>query len=296
MNKRFSILVATALFISSLSLFISCGGDEGDDPKPEMKATSIELVSGGNQTAIVETTLENPVIVLVKDQEGNVFAGETVKFASSISVGIAVTDANGKANITWTLGASEGTQTLTITGTSSLTGSPLSITATAIHKPIIGEFYEGGVVFYIDETGAHGLVCAVRNFNQYIPWGCKGTEITGADGTAVGTGAQNTLDILAGCNTAGTAADSCANLSINGFNDWFLPSQDELNLIFVNRVTIETTAIENGGESFADTYYWTSTQYPEYNYEFAYYQNFKDAEQNGSYKDNTCQARAVRTF
>ena len=143
MNKKFSILVATALFISSLSFLISCGGD--DDPKPEMKASSIELVSGGSQTAMVETTLENFIEVLVKDQEGNVFAGETLKFAvteGSISAASVVTNANGKASITWTLGTSEGTQTLTVTGTSSLTGSPLNVTATATAAPLVATSIE----------------------------------------------------------------------------------------------------------------------------------------------------------
>ena len=107
--------------------------------KAPLAATSIELVTGGGQSALVETTLNNPIKVLVKDQDGNGFAGTTVNFVvteGSVSAASATTDANGMASITWTLGATIGSQLLTVTavkadGTTALTGSPLTVTATA---------------------------------------------------------------------------------------------------------------------------------------------------------------------
>ena len=199
-----------------------------------LQATSIELVSGGAQTAMTEDQLTNPIEVIVKDQNGDPFAGEVVNFAvteGSVSAATATTDANGKASVEWTLGTTEGEQTLTITGTSTLTGSPLEVTATATYRPVIGGFRYGGVIFYIDETGEHGLVCAVTDQSNGAPWGCSGTEITGADETAIGTGKQNTLDILAECTTEGIAAHICDTLTLGGFNDWFLPSVIIIKLI-----------------------------------------------------------------
>ena len=101
--------------------------------------SSIELISGNNQTANIVTILTNPITVIVKDQNGDVFKGETVNFAvteGSVSSETVITDTEGKANVVWTLGQTVGNQTLTISafrhdGTTPLTGSPFSVNATA---------------------------------------------------------------------------------------------------------------------------------------------------------------------
>jgi uncharacterized repeat protein (TIGR02543 family) len=117
-------------------------------------------------------------------------------------------------------------------------------------------------------------------------WGCDGTSIFGADGTAVGTGEQNTIDIEAGCTTIGTAADICANLSLGGYSDWFLPSIDELNLMY------ENLYLEGVG-GFADNYYWSSSEGNDGN---AWLQNFFNGYQDYGSKDGTYRVRAVRAF
>ena len=125
-----------------------------------------------------------------------------------------------------------------------------------VDDPIaIGDTYQGGIVFYVDGIGG-GLIAAPSNQGTF-PWGCQPSNIDGADGTAIGTGAQNTIDIESGCTTDGTAADICANLTLGGYSDWFLPSQDELVLMYFN---IGQGALENVG-NFTNHSYWSSTEY-----------------------------------
>lgn len=150
---------------------------------------------------------------------------------------------------------------------------------------VMGSSQEGGLVFYNDGNG-HGLVCAATDQGIHVTWGCEGTAISGADGTVIGTGAQNTIDIEIGCTTAGTAADICANLVLGGYSDWFLPSKDELNLMYVN---LKTQSL--GG--FGTANYWSSS---EDRNTYALYQAFHDGYQSYNNKNNIYYVRAVRAF
>jgi len=90
----------------------------------------------------------------------------------------------------------------------------------------------GGLVFYKAPTRqSWGQYLEVAVVGVTGAFGCEGTEISGADGTAIGTGRQNTIDILAVCKTIGIAARIAADYRGGGKSDWYLPSKDELSAL-----------------------------------------------------------------
>lgn len=160
-------------------------------------------------------------------------------------------------------------------------------TTTTIPEYTIGQQALGGVIAYINgggSTGTSGLVATIEDISTSAEWGCRGTAITGADGAVIGTGNQNTIDIMAGCPTAGIAARLCGDLVQGGYSDWYLPSKDELNALYTNRVAI-------GG--FANNWYWSST---EFNVDNAFFQHFQDGLQLTNDKSYPTYVRAVRSF
>ena len=155
----------------------------------------------------------------------------------------------------------------------------------------IGDTYQGGIIFYLDGDGG-GLIAAPTDHQGQTQWGCYGTNISGADGTAIGTGAQNTIDIEAGCTTPGTAADICANLTIAGYSDWFLPSKDELNEMYLNIGQGNALGLNNIG-GFSPGSYWSSTESA---YNDAWVQGFGNGNVIDSNKDTYHNVRSVRAF
>ncbi|NTW26633.1 MAG: hypothetical protein HGA37_18185, partial [Lentimicrobium sp.] len=117
----------------------------------------------------------------------------------------------------------------------------------------IGAFYQGGIIFYIDGTGKHGLIVDSVDTFTNAPWGCQGTSIQGTS-TALGTGLANTIAIINECDETGIAARVCYDLVLNGYSDWFLPSRDELKELYLQRNVL-------GG--FIAGFYYSSSEYDE---------------------------------
>ena len=161
---------------------------------------------------------------------------------------------------------------------------------------IIGDFRAGGVVFWVDPTdNTHGLVCAIQDQSTGIQWYNGSYITTGATGTAIGLGTANTASIISAQGAVETnyAAGLAKAYSGGGFNDWFLPSKDELNEMYLNKATIEATATANGGANL-NTYYWSSTENDINN---AWVQNFTSGNPFNNIKFSTANSvRAVRAF
>ena len=103
----------------------------------------------------------------------------------------------------------------------------------------IGQLYQGGIIFYLDNTGQHGLIRAIdadlglNVASTQYQYCANLTTVTGATGTAIGTGLSNTNLIIATDPTS-QATTFCTGYSGGGYNDWYLPSSDELLAIYTN--------------------------------------------------------------
>ena len=168
----------------------------------------------------------------------------------------------------------------------------------------VGVFLQGGVVFHLFEEGEtgyvagqiHGLIAAVADQSSGIRWYNGSFDTTGATGTVIGTGATNTTTIIReqGPTETSYAAGLARAYTGGGHTDWFLPSKDELNKMYLNKATINTIAAANSGSDFSTNSYWSSTEIDNYN---AWYQVFGAGGQGASWKsDPVGSVRAVRAF
>jgi hypothetical protein len=127
------------------------------------------------------------------------------------------------------------------------------MTFTTNDSYVIGDTYQGGIIFYVIGTypNQHGLVCAPTNQSTGIKWWNGSYESISATGSAVGTGQANTTAIVAALGDGSYAAKLCDDLDLNGYSDWFLPSLDELELMYTN------LKVNNIG-GFNSVRYWSS--------------------------------------
>ena len=157
----------------------------------------------------------------------------------------------------------------------------------------IGDMTQGGIVFYIDESGEHGLVsdtvdlASPANAADFTHQWSTEYEDTGASGDGIGAGAMNTLLIVsAQRGDTDSAARLRADLVRGGYGDWYLPSKEELNLMYKNLNV-------PGLVGFESTFYWSST---ENGSNGAWIQVFSNGDQNNHDKFNNDRVWAVRAF
>ncbi len=231
-------------------------------------ASSLILVSANNIEGIVNEADTKTIAIKVLNNLGQNFAGTAVGFSieengGTLSTATALTDANGIATVDWAPGDLIGDKKITVSafkpnGTA-LNNSPIVVIAKAI--VVMGTFYKGGIVSYLDNTGKHGFVCSLKDVGQ-AEWGCKGTKLTGAVTMKrdIGEGDVNSFIIIINCATPGIAAKLCTDANLQGFTNWYLPSYNELRQIDNRFDFINEQLQKHGGESLTNEIYWSSNE------------------------------------
>ncbi|MEX2564974.1 MAG: DUF1566 domain-containing protein, partial [Cyclobacteriaceae bacterium] len=173
--------------------------------------------------------------------------------------------------------------------------------------PKIGEVHEGGVVTHLFTSSqpgyvkgeVHGIIVSEADLTLESQWGCRGTEVTGTS-PAVGRGRSNTELVLAfhdnlpdyynnptqchELNDGTVAVNFAREFNLNGYDDWFMPSQKEMKLLYDRREEI-------GG--FVEEEYWSSC---ESNATNACVVSFVTGEILSAEKSETKKVRVIRYF
>ncbi len=194
---------------------------------------------------------------------------------------------------------------VTVTGTGT-TASPYVVNATGgTSGHYVGELFGGGIVFYVYNNGANGLIASLDDLDggSGVAWSGNTSTLIGATAQSFYDGAANTTAMVTQDATANKAGTLCDNYTGGSQTDWYLPASWELNLLYNSAFTINTI-LENDGngttnglnpENVAPTYgnYWRSTEYTSGT---AWYYGFGNGDSGYNYKYITYRVRAVRAF
>ncbi len=230
--------------------------------------TATTATTAGNITATTNTTLTSL---------SNLATVGTI--TSGVWSGTAVAVEKGGTGLT---AAGTNGQVLTSTGSGTLTW-------TGTHY--IGESYGGGKVFYVYDNGKHGLIAATSDQGTGIRWYGGSNTNTRARADGVGAGLKNTALIIA--NQGAVDGDAFAatvcneySVTVDGvtYGDWYLPSKNELNLLYLQKSVVG---------DFAGNYYWSST---EDDSSVAWNQNFNSGNRYNAFKVYALYVRAIRAF
>lgn len=116
----------------------------------------------------------------------------------------------------------------------------------------VGQSKFGGVIFYVDESGQHGLVASLTDQSTSTTWFNGNFTNTLAIRSGIYSGFYNTERIISNQNAGTYAASIAAQTTTGGFGDWYLPSKDELTKMFQQIAVIPAIA--------AGSAYWSSTE------------------------------------
>ena len=255
----------------------------------------------GMQISILQTTATGTA-VYVETQTPTTNANGLV----SIEIGMGSVVSGDFSALDWSAGPyfikteidPTGGSGYTITGTSELLSVPYALHAktaesvTSTCGLAIGDTHQGGIIFYLDASGCHGLISTPSDQSVAMQWYNGSYTTTNAVRDGIGAGEFNTERIIANQGPGNYAAQVCANIFVGNYGDWYLPSKYELNLMYQNIGQGDALGLGNVG-GFADSYYWSSSEFGNFG---AWEQNFSSGYQVNLGKNFDYYVRAIRAF
>jgi hypothetical protein len=277
------------------------------------------VIRNSSEALVTNTTVGMQISILQGSASGTAVYVETQSPTTnanglvSLEIGVGTVVSGDFTTIDWANGPyfietktdPAGGTNYTITGTSQLLSVPYALyaanagTATGggNFTHYIGEEYGGGVIFHLwkDNAGVeHGLIVALTDQSISQAW----SNVTSAE---IGTSAQSSWDGLSNSNSivgqaghTSSAAKLCLDLVSGGQSDWYLPSIQELNMLWNNYYTVNRALSQiSGATQLSNSVYWSSSENYSNN---AWFFFFFDGRTYNDFKANTYCVRAVRAF
>ncbi|MCB0744020.1 MAG: hypothetical protein KDC67_08960, partial [Ignavibacteriae bacterium] len=174
----------------------------------------------------------------VHNKSGNIFLGYQAGFNETSDNKLYIENSNSSSPLIW--GDFEN-DSLRFNGNVHITGN-LHVDGTSPNLAI-GDSYQGGKIFWLDNSGEHGLIVALFDQSAGMNWSTSISTTTGATGDGVGAGLMNSVLIIASNASASSAAKVCADYAfsqggIQLYGDWYLPSPNELRLLHNQKAAV----------------------------------------------------------
>ena len=266
-----------------VTLIIACNDDDSH---------SINDITAPIITVLGDTTISIPKNTIYIDAGATAIDNvDGVLTSSIITISNVDTSALGFYTVTYSVSDTEGNN------------SSASRLVTVFESPVVGDLKNGGYVVWVNPADpSKGLVSAlvdqITDIRGVVWYDGDFNTLpeTGATSTAIGTGSSNTDAIIVAQGSGSYAAQLCADYSVEvdgiTYDDWFLPSKDELNLLYLQHTLIGGFTDDVTTEIYGD-YYWSSSESSKY---YAWDQDFFDGSDETSDKNYPNLVRAVRAY
>jgi len=307
MKKITKSLFFILFFVFYLSAVIYAQAPEMFNYQAVLRDGSGTIIANQNKTIIIDLLKDSATGINIFTETHNVTT--TAQGLINLSIG----SVNPLSGINW--GNTEYYIKVTVDGTVMSTSQLLSVpyalhaktadVATSIvSSHYVGEFFGGGIIFWVSPDGQHGLIMSINDINSASQWSNITNDAVG-NANDMYDGLANSNAIVAQQGHTSSAAKLCLDYTYNGFDDWYLPALWELSQIYHNCYTLNYILANDGDANtvpLVTDQTWSSAPYPSYwsstegDSQNAWGHYFASGNNPYYYKYGTYRVRAVRAF